>query len=51
MGVLKELLIAAAGAANSGGPIPTFQQKIPGLLQRLESINLDITKSTRTFTV
>lgn len=49
--VVKELLTAAAAAANSGGPLPSFQQKAPELLARLEFLDLKKLKSTRTFAI
>lgn len=49
--VVKELLTAAAAAANSGGPLPSFQQKAPELLTRLEFLDLKKLKSTRTFAI
>ena len=49
--ILKELLIAGTQAANSGGPILPLQSKSAELLTRLQSINLDLMKSSRTFTI
>jgi len=49
--VLKELLIASQTAANSGGPIPSLNQKAPGLLKRILSLNPDLLKSNSNFTV
>lgn len=49
--VLKEFLTAAATAANSGGPLPSFQQKAPELLSKLQSLDLTKLKSTRTFAI
>lgn len=51
VGILKELLIAGTQAANSGGPILPLQSKSAELLTRLQSINLDLMKSSRTFTI
>jgi hypothetical protein len=49
--VLKDLLIASQTAANSGGPIPSLNQKAPGLLKRILSLNPDLLKSNSNFTV
>lgn len=51
LSILKELLIAASTAANAGGPIPTLNSKALDLLTRANLINLNLTKSTRSFTV
>jgi hypothetical protein len=45
------LLIASQTAANSGGPIPSLNQKAPGLLKRILSLNPDLLKSNSNFTV
>lgn len=49
--VLQGLLVAAAAAANGGGPIPSFVQKVPELLTKLSTVNFKTAKSTRTFSV
>jgi hypothetical protein len=49
--VIKDLLIASQAAANSGGPIPSLNQKAPGLLRRILSLNPDLLKSNSNFTV
>ena len=49
--VLKDLLVASQAAANSGGPIPSLNQKAPGLLKRILSLNPDLLKSNSNFTV
>ncbi len=49
--VLKDLIIASQTASNSGGPIPSLNQKAPGLLKRILSLNPDLLKSNSNFTV
>lgn len=49
--ILKDLLIASQAAANSGGPIPSLNQKAPGLLKRILALNPDLLKSNSNFTV
>ena len=49
--ILKDLIIASQSAANSGGPIPSLNQKAPGLLRRVLSLNPDLIKSNSNFTV
>lgn len=49
--ILKELLLAATTAANAGGPVATLNSKAVELLTRTNLINLNLTKSTRTFTI
>jgi hypothetical protein len=49
--ILKDLIIASQSAANSGGPIPSLNQKAPGLLRRVLSLNPDLIKSNSNFTI
>jgi len=49
--VLKDLVIASQTAANSGGPIPSLNQKAPALLKKLLTLNPDLLKSNSNFTV
>lgn len=49
--VLKDLIIASQTASNSGGPIPSLNQKAPGLLKRILSLSPDLLKSNSNFTV
>lgn len=49
--ILKALLVVASTAANSGGPLPTLNQKAVELLTRINLINLELTKSKRNFTI
>jgi len=49
--VLKDLLIASQAASNSGGPIPSLNQKAPGLLKRVLALNPDLLKSNSNFTI
>lgn len=51
LNILKELLLAASTAANAGGPLPTLNSKAVELLTRANLINLELTKSKRSFTV
>lgn len=51
LNILKELLVVASTAANSGGPLPTLNSKALELLTRANLINLDLAKSKRNFTV
>jgi hypothetical protein len=49
--VLKDLVIASQTASNSGGPIPSLNQKAPDLLKKLLTLNPDLLKSNSNFTV
>jgi len=49
--IIREISIASATAANSGGPIPTLNQKAPGWINRLTAIDTSIFKSKYNFTV
>jgi hypothetical protein len=49
--VLKDLVTASQTASNSGGPIPSLNQKAPGLLKKLLTLNPDLLKSNSNFTV
>jgi hypothetical protein len=49
--VLKDLVVASQTASNSGGPIPSLNQKAPGLLKKLLTLNPDLLKSNSNFTV
>lgn len=49
--ILKDLVIASQTASNSGGPIPSLNQKAPGLLKRIFALNPDLLKSNSNFTV
>lgn len=49
--VLKDLIIASQAAANSGGPIPSLNQKAPELLKKVLTLNPDLLKSNSNFTV
>jgi hypothetical protein len=49
--IVREISIASATAANSGGPIPTLNQKAPGWVNRLTAINTSIFKSKYNYTV
>lgn len=49
--ILKGLVIASQSAANSGGPIPSLNQKAPSLLKRILALNPDLIKSNSNFTV
>lgn len=49
--IIKDLLIASQSASNSGGPIPSLNQKAPGLLKRILTLNPDLLKSNSNFTV
>lgn len=49
--VLKDLVVASQTAANSGGPIPSLNQKAPALLKKLLTLNPDLLKSNSNFTV
>lgn len=49
--ILKDLIIASQAASNSGGPIPSLNQKAPGLLKKVLALNPDLLKSNSNFTV
>ena len=49
--ILKDLIIASQSASNSGGPIPSLNQKAPGLLKRVLALNPDLIKSNSNFTI
>lgn len=49
--VMKELVTASLKASNSGGPIPSLNQKAPSLLKKLLTLNPDLLKSNSNFTV
>jgi hypothetical protein len=49
--VLKDLVTASQTASNSGGPIPSLNQKAPALLKKLLTLNPDLLKSNSNFTV
>lgn len=49
--ILKDLIIASQAASNSGGPIPSLNQKAPGLLRRILTLNPDLLKSNSNFTI
>jgi len=49
--IVREISIASATAANSGGPIPTLNQKAPGWINRLTAIDTSIFKSKYNYTV
>lgn len=51
LAILKDLVIASQAASNSGGPIPSLNQKAPGLLKRILALNPDLLKSNSNFTV
>ena len=49
--ILKDLVAASQTASNSGGPIPSLNQKAPGLLKRILALNPDLIKSNSNFTI
>ena len=49
--IVQDIAVQSAVAANSGGPIPTLNQKAPGWINRLNTINTSIFKSKYNFTV
>jgi len=49
--IIQDISIASATAANSGGPIPTLNQKAPGWINRLTAIDTSIFKSKYNYTV
>jgi hypothetical protein len=49
--IIQDIAVQSAVAANSGGPIPTLNQKAPGWINRLTTINTSIFKSKYNFTV
>ena len=49
--ILKDLITASQTASNSGGPIPSLNQKAPGLLKRILALNPDLIKSNSNFTI
>jgi len=49
--IIKDLLLAASTAATAGGPVANLNKKAVSLLTRANRINLNLTKSTRTFTI
>jgi hypothetical protein len=49
--ILKDLIAASQTASNSGGPIPSLNQKAPGLLKRILALNPDLIKSNSNFTI
>ena len=49
--IIQDIAVQSAVAANSGGPIPTLNQKAPGWINRLNTINTSIFKSKYNFTV
>jgi hypothetical protein len=49
--IIQDIAVQSATAANSGGPIPTLNQKAPGWINRLNTINTSIFKSKYNFTV
>lgn len=49
--ILKDLIIASQAASNSGGPVPSLNQKAPELLKRIVTLNPDLLKSNSNFTV
>jgi hypothetical protein len=49
--ILKDLVTASQTASNSGGPIPSLNQKAPGLLKRILALNPDLIKSNSNFTI
>lgn len=51
LAILKDLVIASQAASNSGGPIPSLNQKAPALLKRILALNPDLLKSNSNFTV
>jgi len=48
--IIQDISVASVSAANSGGPIPTLNQKAPGWINRLSTINTDIFKSKYNYT-
>jgi len=49
--IIQDISVASVSAANSGGPIPTLNQKAPGWINRLNAINTDVFKSKYNYTV
>jgi len=49
--IIQDIAVQSAVAANSGGPIPTLNQKAPGWINRLSTIDTAIFKSKYNFTV
>lgn len=49
--IIQDIAVQSAVAANSGGPIPTLNQKAPGWINRLTTIDTAIFKSKYNFTV
>ena len=49
--ILTKLLLAASVAANSGGPVAPLTTEAPKLLTQLATINLQLAKSKRVYTV
>ena len=49
--IVQDIAVQSTVAANSGGPIPTLNQKAPGWINRLNTINTSIFKSKYNFTV
>jgi len=49
--IIKDISVSSATAANSGGPIPTLNQKAPSWINRLNAINTDVFKSKYNYTI
>lgn len=49
--IIQDMAVQSAAAANSGGPIPTLNQKAPGWINRLNTIDTSIFKSKYNYTV
>jgi hypothetical protein len=49
--IIQDISVASVSAANSGGPIPTLNQKAPGWINRLNAINTGVFKSKYNYTV
>ena len=49
--IIQDISVSSATAANSGGPIPTLNQKAPSWINRLNAINTDVFKSKYNYTI
>jgi len=49
--IVQDIAVQSLTAANSGGPIPTLNQRAPGWINRLSAINTSIFKSKYNYTV